>query len=205
MSYHDRPFQDSQDATFMGLEPHNPWHAFSAAPVPDAAMVFSAEFAPLPSEASWSHDAPSFSGGTALTATPSQHAGALGQPASLMDWDPWVEPPAAPCSASASHALPHIPIMPGANGPAPDAPHASVSHNTPTNTSKPPNMMPGCPPKPNGDRSTQASTASSTSEHRNLELAMRQICASLQPSLGRMPKQPLMLMNMLVHHATPPL
>ena len=42
MSYHDGPFQDSQDATFMGLEPHNPWHAFSAAPVPDAAMVFSA-------------------------------------------------------------------------------------------------------------------------------------------------------------------
>ncbi len=98
--------------------------------------------------------------------SPTQKAGAREQTASLMVLDLWVEPPVVPFSASASHALPHMPIMLGAL-PAPQAPHASRSHNTPTNnTTKPPNMMPGHTPTPDGDRNMQASLASHTSERK---------------------------------------
>ena len=110
MSSYDRPFQDSQDATFMGIEPHNSMHASTVASVPDAVMGFSACFAPL------LHYASPDPGGTARS-----HSEASEQTASLIDMDLWVEPPVAPGSAAVADAQHHLPIMLGI-GPATEAP-----------------------------------------------------------------------------------
>ena len=117
-----RPTQDRQYDTFTGLEPQHPWLAFLEPSVPDAASVFSASPRML-SETLWSHEclsagsAPLSFLDLAPTASPTQTAGAREQPVSLMDWDLWVEPPVAPDDAF---------VLPDD---APEAPHASVSHN----------------------------------------------------------------------------
>ena len=154
----------------MGIEPSNSMHASTVTSTPDAGIGFSAEFAPLLfSEATWSHDASPSPCGTVRS-----DPRASEQTASLIDMDLWVEPPVAPGSAAVAHAQHHMPIMLGANGLAPEAPHASWSHNTPTNTYTPPTMMPGSP-MPNGGQNMQAVLAPGVPEHRNLELVARQI------------------------------
>ena len=134
MPYSAGPDPNIQDDKFMDLQVQRP--TLTVPLVPDVASV---------------RGAPSHLGGIApdvgsmlglpLEASPPSHARAHEQQnANMMSADPRVEPPASEhASALTEDAYHHRSVSEvGATGPAPEAPHASASHNnhTPNHTTK---------------------------------------------------------------------
>ena len=156
MSSHTWPEQELQDDKSMDHEVQR--QTFPESVVPDVASVLGAR-----SLLAGIASAVRSLLGPRLEAPPPTKARAHERPnANMIDADARVEPPTSldasvpPDEASHHRSFSDV----GANGPAPDAPHSSVSHNITTPNIPPQNLMPGSPPLPDGDRNMHASTAS---------------------------------------------